>query len=73
MNNLNLKNTVEDLIDTFIKAGKIAIVISYQGVKITIKASDTNVTMKSFDINVTAINDAPIISNISNRNKNFNQ
>ena len=44
MNNLNLKNTVEDLIDTFIKAGKIARDIGYRGVKITIKADKSPVT-----------------------------
>ena len=44
MNNLNLKNIAEDLIDTFLKAGKIAKEISQRGVKITIKADKSPVT-----------------------------
>ena len=44
MNKLNLKNTAEDLIDTFLQAGKIAKEISQQGVKITIKADNSPVT-----------------------------
>ena len=44
MNNLNLKNTAEGLIDTFLKAGKIAKEISHRGVKITIKADKSPVT-----------------------------
>ena len=44
MNNLNLKNTAEDLIDTFLKAGKIAKEIGQRGVKITIKADKSPVT-----------------------------
>ena len=44
MNNLNLKNTAEDLIDTFLKAGKIAKEISQQGVKIIIKPDNSPVT-----------------------------
>ena len=44
MNNLNLKNTAEDLIDTFLKAGKIAKEISQRGVKITIKPDKSPVT-----------------------------
>ena len=44
MNNLNLKNITEDLLDTFIKAGKIAKEISDRGVKITIKNDKSPVT-----------------------------
>jgi len=44
LNNLNLKNTAENLIDTFLKAGKIAKEISQRGVKITIKADKSPVT-----------------------------
>ena len=44
MNNLNLKNTAEDLIDIFLKAGKIAKEISQRGVKITIKTDKSPVT-----------------------------
>jgi len=44
LNNLDLKNTAENLIDTFIEAGKIAKEISKRGVKITIKADKSPVT-----------------------------
>ncbi len=44
MNNLNLKNIAEQLIDTFLKAGKIAREISQRGVKITIKSDKSPVT-----------------------------
>ena len=44
MNNLNLKNITEDLIDTFLQAGKIAKEISHRGVKITIKPDKSPVT-----------------------------
>ena len=44
MNNLNLKHIAEDLIDTFLKAGKIAKEISHKGVKITITADNSPVT-----------------------------
>ena len=44
MNNLNLQNTAEELLDTFLEAGKIAKEISHRGVKITIKADNSPVT-----------------------------
>ena len=44
MNNLNLKNTTEQLIDTFVEAGKIAKEISQRGVKVTIKSDKSPVT-----------------------------
>ena len=44
MNNLNLKNIVEELLETFLEAGKIAKEISRRGVKITIKADKSPVT-----------------------------
>ena len=44
MNNLNLKKIAEDLIDTFLQAGKIAKEISHRGVKIKIKADKSPVT-----------------------------
>jgi len=44
LNNLNLKNITENLIDTFLKAGKLAKEISQRGVKITIKADKSPVT-----------------------------
>ena len=44
MNNINLKNVIENLTDTFLEAGKIAKEISDRGVKITIKADKSPVT-----------------------------
>ena len=44
MNNLDLKSIAEGLIDTFLKAGKIAQEISQRGVKIEIKADKSPVT-----------------------------
>ena len=44
MNNLNLKKTTEDLLATFLQAGKIAKEICQRGVKITIKADKSPVT-----------------------------
>ena len=44
MNNLNLKNITEQLLDTFLEAGKIAREISRQGVKVTIKSDKSPVT-----------------------------
>ncbi len=41
---MNLKNTAENLIETFLKAGKIAKEISKRGVKITIKEDKSPVT-----------------------------
>ena len=44
MNNLNLKSITEDLLETFLSAGKIAKEISQRGVKITIKSDNSPVT-----------------------------
>ena len=44
LNNLNLKNIAEDLLETFLSAGKIAKEISERGVKITIKSDNSPVT-----------------------------
>ena len=44
MNNLDLKNTIERLIETFLEAGKVAKKISQKGVKITIKPDKSPVT-----------------------------
>ena len=84
MNNLNLKNIAEELLDTFLEAGKIAKEISRRGVKITIKADKSPVTdgdlavdqlLKDKIANLTP--DIPIISEetvsieIKNQNKTF--
>ena len=44
MDDLDLKTTAEDLIDTFLEAGKIAKKICQRGVKVTIKADKSPVT-----------------------------
>jgi len=44
LNNLNLKNIVENLLDVFLEAGKIAKEFSRKGVKITFKNDNTPVT-----------------------------
>ena len=77
MNNSDLKNTAEDLIDTFLKAGKIAKEISHRGVKITIKADKSPVTdgdlavdellktkIKSFTPNIPIISEETVNLNI---------
>ena len=84
MNNLNLKNITEELLDTFLEAGKIAKEISRQGVKITIKTDKSPVTdgdiavdqrLRDKIANLTP--DIPIISEetvnieVKNKNKTF--
>ena len=84
MNNLNLKNIVEELLDTFLEAGKIAKEISRRGVKITIKADKSPVTDGDLAVDQLLKDkiayltpDIPIISEetvnieIKNQNKTF--
>ncbi len=84
MNSLNLKNTAEDLIETFLKAGEIAKKISQQGVKITIKADKSPVTnsdllidkllttkVKSLTPNIPIISEETVNLNIKNEDKTF--
>ena len=81
MNNLNLKNIAEELLDTFLEAGKIAIEISRRGVKITIKADKSPVTDGDLAVDQHLRNkityltpDIPVISeetvNLEKENKN---
>ena len=81
MNSLNLKNIVENLLDTFLRAGKMAKEISLRGVKITIKADKTPVTDADLAIDQLLRNkitnltpDIPIISeetvNLETKNQN---
>ena len=44
MSSLNLKNITEDLLDTFLKAGRRAKEISKEGIKVEIKADKSPVT-----------------------------
>ena len=86
MNNLNLKNTAEGLIDTFLKAGKIAKEISNRGVTITIKADKSPVTdgdlavdellrtkIKSFTPNIPIISEETVVlgANIEKEDETF--
>jgi len=84
LNNLNLKNTAEDLIDTFLKAGKIAKEICQRGVKITIKADKSPVTdgdlavdkllrtkIKSLTPNIPIVSEETVDFNIKNEDKTF--
>ena len=84
MNNLNLKNITKNLIDTFLKAGKIAKEISHRGVKITIKADKSPVTdgdlavdkllrtkIKSLTPNIPIVSEETVDLNIKNEDKTF--
>ena len=84
MNNTNLKNTIENLIDTFLKAGKIAREISERGVKITIKSDKSPVTdgdlavdrilsekIKDLTPDIPIISEETINQNTRNKSKNF--
>ncbi len=84
MNNLNLKNTTEDFIEIFLKAGKIAKEISQRGVKVTIKADKSPVTdgdlavdellrskIKSLTPNIPVISEETVDLNVRNNDKTF--
>ena len=84
MNNLNLKDISEELLDTFVEAGKIAKDISHRGVKITVKADKSPVTDGDLAVNQLLTEkienltpDIPIISeetvnlNTQSKNKTF--
>ena len=51
MNNLNLKEIVENLIDTFIHAGKISLDLRKQGLIKKIKADNTPVSNGDLEVN----------------------
>ena len=84
MNNLNLKNIAEDLLDTFLEAGKIAKEISRRGVKITIKTDNSPVTdgdlavdqllrskIANLTPNIPIISEETVNLEIKNKNKTF--
>ena len=84
MNNLHLKNITEELIYTFLEAGKIAKEISDRGVKITIKADKTPVTdgdlavdqllrnkIANLTPNIPIISEETVNLEIKNKNKSF--
>jgi len=84
LNNLNLKNTTEDFIEVFLKAGKIAKEISQRGVKVTIKADKSPVTdgdlavdellrnkIKSLTPYIPIISEETVDLNVRNNDKTF--
>ena len=84
MNNLNLKNTTEDFIGVFLKAGKIAKEISQRGAKVSIKADKSPVTdgdlavdkllkdkIKSLTPHIPVISEETVNINIENKDKTF--
>ena len=84
MNNLNLKNTTEQLIDTFLEAGKIAKEISQRGVKVTIKSDKSPVTdgdlavdkiltvkIKNLTPSIPVISEETVNLNAKNKDKTF--
>lgn len=84
MINTDLKNIIEDLIETFLKAGKIAKEISQKGIKVSIKPDKSPVTDGDLAVDKILRNKIeiitpriPIISeetvnlNIKNKNKTF--
>ena len=84
MNNLDLKNIAENLINTFLEAGKIAEKISARGVKIVIKADKSPVTdgdlevdkmlkttIRSHTPNIPIISEESVNLNIKNKDKTF--
>ena len=84
MNNINLKVITEDLIDTFLEAGKIAREMSEKGIKITIKPDKSPVTdgdlavdkilrnkIKNITPNIPIVSEETINLEIHNKEKNF--
>ena len=84
MNNLNLKDTTEQLLDTFLEAGKIAKEISHRGVKITIKTDKSPVTdgdlavdkiltvkIKNLTPSIPIISEETVNLNAKNKDKTF--
>jgi len=84
LNKLDLKNITEQLLDTFLMAGKVAREISQRGVKIKIKpdnspvsdgdiAVDKILTSKIKDLtpNIPIISEETVNLDVENKNKNF--
>ena len=84
MNSLNIKNITEDLLDTFLQAGKIAKEISQRGAKVTIKTDKSPVTdgdlivdellrkkIKSLTPYIPIISEETVDLNVRNKNKTF--
>ena len=84
MNSINLKNTAENLIDTFLKAGNVAKKISARGVKITIKSDKSPVTdgdlavdeilrekIRELTPNISIISEETVNLSLENKEKDF--
>ena len=84
MNNINLKNIIENLIDTFLEAGIVAKKISEKGVKITIKPDKSPVSdgdlavdkilrkkIKDLTPIIPIISEETVNLNVKNKFKNF--
>ena len=84
MNSLNFKNIIEQLLGTFLNAGRIAKEIGAKGVKITYKDDKSPVTdgdlavdkilrnkIKSLTPNIPIISEETVDLKIKNKNKNF--
>ena len=77
MSNINLKETVENLIDIFLDAGKISLELRDKGLKKEIKSDNTPVSNGDLEVNkllTKRINELtpniPIVSEESSENKN---
>ena len=77
MSNINLKETVENLIDIFLDAGKISLELRDKGLKKEIKSDNTPVSNGDLEVNkllTKRINELtpniPIVSEESSDNKN---
>jgi len=84
LNNSDLKNTIENLIDTFLEAGTVAKKISEKGVKITIKPDKSPVTdgdlavdkilkkkIENLTPSIPIISEETVNLSIRNQSKNF--
>ena len=84
MNNLDLKSIAEELIDTFLKAGKIAKEIGQKGAEVIIKADKSPVTngdltvdkilqtkIKELTPNIPIVSEETVDLNIKNEDKTF--
>ena len=76
MKQINIKEVVEDLIETFLSAGKISLKLREQGLTKKIKSDNTPVSNGDLEVNEILINkifkltpDIPIVSEETSENK----
>ena len=79
MNKINIKNIVENLIDTFLYAGKISLELRNKGLTKEIKLDNTPVSNGDLEVNkiitkkiISLTPDIPIISEETSDNKSKN-